>query len=237
MPATIEEAVSQLDGLGALLTAKHWERAAIVFTFAAPGRDGPRLGSSAQLSFREFSELESYGLKSHHSVEKYWQLWEEHGDTTIQPGSKVTLPTIKWPPEAKNLGSRMPKDLGTAVDRLVKEHGQDAVSKEIDDRFWQKRGVDPKAPVASDEMGKEWSKTFRFYHGTLSSTIVRLRQALNELRDMGDVGELSDLDQDLVRIDLGKIRALLDLMEAHATGEVNVDWDAALAKLTEGSDA
>ena len=58
IPATIEEAKANLDGLGKLLTAKEWERAAIVYAFSA-NRPTSAI-ADVKLSFTAFSKLWHY---------------------------------------------------------------------------------------------------------------------------------------------------------------------------------
>ncbi|MBA2633833.1 MAG: hypothetical protein H0U86_12690, partial [Chloroflexi bacterium] len=58
IPASLDEAVSNLNGLAALLTAKQWERAAIVFAFTTDEANGRgNRGTSTALSARAFAEL------------------------------------------------------------------------------------------------------------------------------------------------------------------------------------
>lgn len=85
IPATIEEAQASLQGIGALLTAKSWERAAIVAAFVEIAeRDGGRKPvSSNRLSPNEFAALGITGLKSHVTVRGYVERW-----TAVRPAPK-----------------------------------------------------------------------------------------------------------------------------------------------------
>ena len=101
LPETIDQAIIQLTGVESLLTATQWERAAIVYTFTdVTDKPGPKssVSSDRSSSFAEFAALGIAALKSKTTVQRYHELWAEHGDTSIQPGGQVELPTIKWPP-------------------------------------------------------------------------------------------------------------------------------------------
>lgn len=108
VPADITDAVAALDGIGSLLTAKEWERAAIVYAFTTTenvGGRGNRTNSRTVYGIRSFADLGIAGLKSTDSVTKYRRAWEAHGDTTIKPGDTVTLPTEDWPPTDSRTGN------------------------------------------------------------------------------------------------------------------------------------
>ncbi len=104
LPNSIEEAQEQLGGLGRLLTAKSWERAAIVHAFTED-KQGTRSdletssrSTGSSLSITAFAELGINGLKSDKTVRLYRNLWAEHGDPDIGPGSTVVLPDVDFPP-------------------------------------------------------------------------------------------------------------------------------------------
>jgi hypothetical protein len=104
IPESIEQAVSDLNGLAALLTAKKWARAAIVWAFTEPGTGGPRtVRKSAQfLTIREFADLKITGLTHGEDVGFYRKCWQSAIDdgqaTAVKPGEKVKLPALDWPP-------------------------------------------------------------------------------------------------------------------------------------------
>lgn len=74
IPDSIEKAVAALDGLEKLLTAKQWERAAIVYAFTEDDvkmNQYARTKSGTGMSPREFANLDIIGLKSHNTVRNY----------------------------------------------------------------------------------------------------------------------------------------------------------------------
>lgn len=106
IPTTIEEMTSKLNGIERLLTAKGWERAAIVYAFTAD-QQGTQVGGrkkvSDRLGIEEFAELGIAGLASRPTVRKYRDLWAEHG-TPCDPGDEVELPDLPFPPTGHSHG-------------------------------------------------------------------------------------------------------------------------------------
>ena len=138
IPATIEEAVGALNGIDALLTAKGWERAAIVYAFTADqqGTQGDQKKVSDRLGINEFANLGITGLTSAPTVRIYRNAWAEHGEPDIQPGDTVTLPTTKFPPrDDTNFGTRVsPDKAALTVSEWSPEAKAAAVTELIRDR-------------------------------------------------------------------------------------------------------
>jgi hypothetical protein len=143
IPATIEEATEALTGLDALLTAKGWERAAIVFAFTkTPGR-GSRSSEERRSTFftmAEFADLGIVGLKSDRTVRQYHEAWaDSKGRQSLKPGEEAVLPSGPFPPQARNLGSRMPKDVKEFVKKAIEDGTINAAqvvsaAAEVDDK-------------------------------------------------------------------------------------------------------
>lgn len=98
IPGTIDEAVASLNGIGRLLTAKEWERAAIVYAFT---QDGRRQRASTHVSYEQFAVLGIQGLRTRQSVAAHHDAWQQAVDDgqargDIAPGDAVELPTIPW---------------------------------------------------------------------------------------------------------------------------------------------
>ena len=101
IPKTIEDAKTVLDGLGALLTAKQWERAAIVYAFTEEGTNGrpakPR--NTERFSPVAFAGLGITGLASDNTVRAYRKAWQsamEKGAPDITPGDVISVPDLPW---------------------------------------------------------------------------------------------------------------------------------------------
>lgn len=100
IPATIDEVVSGLNGLGALLTAGKWARAAIVAAYVSPqqGRKPTSLTfEGSGISIEQFAALGIHGLKSTNSVAKYLAAWESTGLPKPSIGGSVVLPSVEFP--------------------------------------------------------------------------------------------------------------------------------------------
>jgi hypothetical protein len=103
IPASLDEAISNLNGLEALLTAKQWERAAIVYAFTRDvSSSGQRndLTDTDKLSDAEFAALGIAGLQGRTNVGEYRRAWRaaiEAGQAKpVQPGDRVELPDLPW---------------------------------------------------------------------------------------------------------------------------------------------
>jgi hypothetical protein len=107
IPRTIEQAKRTLAEVGGLLTAKEWERAAIVYAFTKPGTGGRRVtaASTPQLTFRAFADLKISGLRTEKAVGAYHSAWADaikDGAVESKPGKTVTLPTHEFPAYREN---------------------------------------------------------------------------------------------------------------------------------------
>lgn len=139
IPTTINEAVEALGGLGQLITARKWERAAIVAAFVRlnlgeGGHEEP--ASSGQfVSAREFAEKKIIGLTSKSSVSKYVQAWlDVHDGKYPKPGSKRVLPTVDFPPMRTGTdGHSTTKGMTETVSEMIERHGAEAVATAVTD--------------------------------------------------------------------------------------------------------
>lgn len=113
IPATIKDAVNQLNGLGDLLTAKEWERAAIVYAFTrdGTGRDNAIRSETTTDGYtaRQFADLGITGLKSDATVRIYRKAWQAAIDADkakpVSPGDEVSEPDMSWPPTDPRTGN------------------------------------------------------------------------------------------------------------------------------------
>jgi hypothetical protein len=106
IPASLDDATRELEGLGRLLQARSWERAAIVFAWTEPGvphlASAERTADARRLTITAFAELDITGLRTRESVARYRRAWEMAVDDgqaiAVGPGDEVTLPAREWPP-------------------------------------------------------------------------------------------------------------------------------------------
>jgi hypothetical protein len=102
IPATKDDALATLSGIGSLITARKWERAAIVAAFTYDGRAAATYENSYLWHVAEFVSLGIIGLTTADSVRKYRDAWSyavEHGHArAAKPGKTVKLPDLPFPP-------------------------------------------------------------------------------------------------------------------------------------------
>lgn len=102
---TVNELKTKLAGLDRLLTAKRWEKAAIVWAFTT--NDGPGRPSNVPATpqfpcpVAEFASLKLSGLNQRETVTRYRKAWQDAIDLgaacSVQPGDEVDLPELPFP--------------------------------------------------------------------------------------------------------------------------------------------
>lgn len=119
IPASLDEAVGQLEGIERLLTAKRWERAAILAAFVEIGEHGEnRHTKRTLLSSRQFAALGIAGLKSHMTVREYVRRWlEDSGRPRPEPGQVIDLDGLP-PWDKPEPGTKYPPGKGGAEQRI-----------------------------------------------------------------------------------------------------------------------
>jgi hypothetical protein len=164
IPETIEAATTALNGIDTLLTAKGWERSAIVwaFTYEEGSNWWSASANAGKLTCEEFAALGIHGLSSAPTVlriRRYWQhaIKKEFGEP-VTPGSFVDLPdpTRHRYPGTHLAAEDQPADSGRLVDRLRQDAPPKAkfsaiqevitsdseVGKLMDDAFVRRCGED-----------------------------------------------------------------------------------------------
>jgi len=103
IPSTLDEVKEHLNGLGKLVTAKEWERAAIVWAWTREGvNQYESLVSSYQaMTITDFAKLGIINLSSRNSVREYRQRWQsiidELGDAyAVRPGDEIPPVEKPW---------------------------------------------------------------------------------------------------------------------------------------------
>jgi hypothetical protein len=106
IPADMDAAAVALGDLANLVSARHWEQAAVVYAFTregepgegGPGRDQP--DNSVGLPLAQFAALGIRGMNSHVTVRKYRRAWaaamELGACEEARPGIAVDLPALDW---------------------------------------------------------------------------------------------------------------------------------------------
>ena len=100
---TSAELGERLAGIDGLLTAKQWERAAIVFAFTEvqTGRRNGKRPTPPRMNVREFARRGYAGLSTNKSVEHYRNAWISAinaGEAVpVSPGETTRLPSLPFP--------------------------------------------------------------------------------------------------------------------------------------------
>jgi hypothetical protein len=140
IPASLEDAIESLNGISALLVAKEWERAAIVYAFTRDGVAGATeenrsSSTTIPMTPRQFAGLGLIGLASDSSVRNYRKAWAsamEDGAAEARPGVTVDLPQMMWkgtfgeatPAVQERTARAFIRDNPDAIERIVKENPQ-----------------------------------------------------------------------------------------------------------------
>jgi hypothetical protein len=136
IPASLDDTTRELEGLGRLLQARNWERAAIVFAWTEPGvphlASAERAADTRRLSITAFAALDITGLRSRESVARYRRAWEMAVDDgqaiAVGPGDEAALPAREWPPfrdesPSRQLAAQYPHADALDTFRAVVEQG------------------------------------------------------------------------------------------------------------------
>lgn len=101
---TASELRERLDGIDRLLTARKWERAAIVYAFTdigGPRNSGREKPDPPKLNIRDFAGQGYAGLTTNKSVTRYRDAWltaiSNGWAVPVEPGQEVTLPDEEFP--------------------------------------------------------------------------------------------------------------------------------------------
>jgi hypothetical protein len=140
----LKAAINALNGIESLLTARQWERAAVVYAFTTAEMGRPKVTSSDDfpLPVARFAELGIAGLRSPTTVAGARQMWEfameRHGCPAAVPGQAVPLPDeADWPGRQDDEGKvrYTRNDPSAFANRMAgwDESKTDAFAQDIDD--------------------------------------------------------------------------------------------------------
>lgn len=233
IPASIEDATELLNGLGALLTAKQWERAAIVYAFTRDGEDAdsnPKRRSeiTTPLLPREFAKLGITGLASDQTVRAYRKAWQgainAEEAKASRPGHQCRLPDIPWPPMGHSTGAKTrfskdatPEDKAKVVANILKDPD---VRKAMDDA----------ANEEARERERERQRKRKDYEATYDPSMRRIEEGAeravvthNLAKVLGLLGESISLMPKCgqgfdLQADINEIRGRLDWLETLSLG-------------------
>lgn len=236
LPSTVDEAVASLDGIGKLMTAKGWERAALVYCLTEPQQGKRSTSTSIRRSYSEFAALGITGLKTIDTVRLYRQRWEEYGDPSIKLGDTIALPSDDWPPTRTGTDGYDSTDgAKRTIQKVIDTHGPAVVAETLveDDEGAaaavtatvekldrkkaaarkEGRAVDPNPRTALDGIA-------------LIHDLKAVERTVTELAHTAREGDPEV--QELVGMAINAIKAQLDLIQAKVDGH---DWDTAMKEL------
>lgn len=198
-PASADEATERLTAIDRVLRARHWERAAILATIVRlPGSGGTpdrKANRGSQVcSAEQLTERKIPGLRDANTIRLYVQRWlDAHDGRYPEADIDIELPTTTWPPVDKNdAGTRMPKAIDKAMDKLIEEHGVQAVIDELHTRL---------DDVPIDEIDTDDVESPEYWEPTRES---RLRKAVVQFGDaasiISGIVDEGDLDSDEIAL-------------------------------------
>jgi hypothetical protein len=193
IPGSIGDAVDQLGSVERLLTAKRWERAAIVAAFVRLNEFGDNQHSegrtSTTLSPNAFADLGIAGLKSDATVRLYVTRWlESHDGIYPEAGAEVALPDdAQWESTRTGTdGAESPEGMAKVLDKMVEKHGSAAVAEAIEqtapevvnDAVGQRQSKPKPKPVVTDvpdEIGERMDTMAMLRTAAGHATAIKLR--------------------------------------------------------------
>lgn len=238
IPATIQEAATALNGLEALLTAKEWQKAAIVAAFVKPGI---RRAHGQFMTSTQFAELHITGLQSVHSILLYAQRWlDAHDGIHPEPGAQVALPEIEWPSTRTGTDGYDSEDGAVeTIKKLTRKH-PDALTKaaEQSDAVAEATAdaVEQAAPVRT-KVTKRAVRRNEEHRNRIKEKIKPLEETRDKLREEYEQTETGQSDptmQTLIRLIRGVHEA--EVVWALAGGTRDADLIGALSELQSAID-
>jgi hypothetical protein len=99
IPDSIDGIKLKLDGLGGLLVASEWYRAATVNAWIKKGKNqhDVLVENSTGITMTQFAKLKIKGLSSRDAIQHYYEAWERTNLPKPIPGEEVILPDIPFP--------------------------------------------------------------------------------------------------------------------------------------------
>lgn len=235
VPSSIETAVHKLTSVDSLVTAKEWERAAIVAAFVRKGGQGHK----ARTGFMEvasFASLGIAGLRSPESVRRYRDAWLTTGRAST-PGAVVDLDGLgDFPPHAEVA----PGDRADALREAAEAEGAGVrstqqVATHIPALRAAIKADDKVAAAASQALDERWEESRSARRGPTTretphdatadalALIVKLRAAHRALADAmtlsQDVrGPGAEKMREAVNVEVDWIRAACEVIASGVNG-------------------
>jgi hypothetical protein len=236
-----------IEGIAGLLTARKWERAAIVYAWTYPLDELGTSKTTGCYTVKAFVNLELAGLRSDRTVTNYRNAWQAAIDAgkaePIAPGVSIMLPDMEFPPGHNPTWG---KDVDEWDEEYESEAEAEGVKKDSAKRVGANKAAlaaaikaDPAARAAArvaidqhDER-RAREKVVCEYPASTSAPdapindavglIVKLRAAKRALQDsLSYATSIRGAEQDTVRTAvteyIGEFRMILDAMNEVVAG-------------------
>lgn len=255
IPSTLDEVKEHLNGLGKLVTAKEWERAAIVWAWTAPREFGANQHTqgvnSDTLSFSAFAALGIVGLRSKNSVAHYHSRWQsiidELGDEyVVRPGDEIPSVEKPWREEKSRDDGNADSDESTS-DSVPQPSAEDVIAAIRDNPEVAQQVVadtDARAAIARasfeyDSDAEEMANAADPQRAEMRSDVdsMRYREKMREWRRLGDElaawtdhAELSESETRMSIADAQIVQNTARLIESKLSGQFDRDLSALLSE-------
>jgi hypothetical protein len=253
IPRSIKGVTAALEGIGQLITAKDWERSALVYAVTEPGTAGRPTGNRSEsndyLSLREFADLGINGLRSAGTVSVYRQAWQTAVDEGYAKpavlGHNVDLPDPvehPFPPTGNGRGiadafapDATPAVKQEAARRLLADPEVAAIVRDPVAGSEVRRQIDEATDdrISRIEMQSDVKDAGDPVARRSDETIalLGLQQVVNRFnRDVAEilpkVGQVSDMEHFWLRGEIDRLEATVaDLRFLADNGETRVDHE------------
>jgi|SRR5690554_1434503 len=252
IPSTLDEVKEHLNGLGKLVTAKEWERAAIVWAWTERKGQGARtdLSNSGKVGFSEFARLNIYGLRKYDTVAAYHDRWQsiidELGDEyVVRPGDEIPSVEKPWREEKSRDDGDADSDESTS-DSVPQPSAEDVIAAIRDNPEVAQQVVadtDARAAIARasfeyDSDAEEMANAADPQRAEMRSDVdsMRYREKMREWRRLGDElaawtdhAELSESETRMSIADAQIVQNTARLIESKLSGQFDRDLSALLS--------
>lgn len=236
IPKTVEAAVGTLNGLGALLTAKEWERAAILAAFVVPdkGNGNRRESDGSGESASAFARRGVAGLRDATTVLRYVAAWEALGVGRPTPGETFNIEMLPpWEAAAPRSkvddfepGAQKIQDVKNNPAAVAKALGDPKFRKRVEEKRAEMRVLPPSDRSKLPKVPR--SLAWLTVEGSIGGAQRQLREALEEMR--GREPFAGD-DLEVLLEGIARLRDYVDLLAASVSGDSGTDWDADFRRL------
>jgi hypothetical protein len=253
IPPTVPAITDRLGTLEGLITARQWERAALIWaaTYEGVNQNDPpaQKGAGGRLAIAAFAGLGIHGLSKRDTVAAYRAQWRramDHGAPDVGPGDTVAVPDLPW--------KEWPDDAPGGRDRRYTANDPEAFARSLGQRVDVEAFADAlPEPVARRvasrvrerimaEATEHADDASPRVLGTLANRLAATpyERAMRLVHQIGIIARdlrplLVELDEDESASLMGHIGQAADVMRMLADTAGAADLDAELAALlTEG---